>query len=200
MAFFGRPFYTLCKFLVNVSLAAGIGYVLSCKVCDGLGKAHWKVSPQMLFLVLFPYLPFKLPVIFKFLNLLDVNDESTTISNILLPLFIACPITVTHFKVVGWATESFQDFTSSLRDWWHYSWIPVQMSNDSINSLNNISTTYSDDDDDLLMLNLSPLLWSHENSETWRKKKPEELMAEWNKNMLLWSFKWRPWDWCFVSR
>lgn len=159
MAFFERPFYALCKFSVNASLATGIGYVLSCKVCDGDTLKGLSTNVISVSFLLFSLSSFKLPLIFKFLNLLDVNDESTTGPNILLPFFVACPIIAAYVKVVEWTTESFRDFTSSLWDWWHYSWITVQMSNESIDSMNNLSTTtHSDDDDDLSMLNLSPLL------------------------------------------
>lgn len=102
--------------------------------------------------------PQKLPLIFKFLNIVDVNGESTTGFNVYFPLFVAFPIVGAYIKAIQWTSESFGVFTSALRDWWNYSWVTVEMSNESVDSAGNLSRTLSDDDLSMENFTLTPLL------------------------------------------
>lgn len=89
--------------------------------------------------------PEKLPLLFKSLHLPEVNGESIG-AEILLPLVIVSPIIVLYVKSVEWTSKSFRDFLHSLSTWWnYYSWISVEMSNESLNETNDLSRVQSDD-------------------------------------------------------
>lgn len=142
MAFLQRPFHALLKFSMNFTLASGIGYVLSSKVCAETLRSN----PYHHVFLKFYYSP-KLPLILKFLNLFDVNKEATgTGTDILLSLLVVSPIMVSYVKAVEWTSVSFEVFVHSLLTWWNYSWITVEMSNENMNGRSNLSRTHSGDD------------------------------------------------------
>ncbi|CRK93922.1 CLUMA_CG007449, isoform A [Clunio marinus] len=110
MTFFHRPFYGLCKFCVNFTLTAGIGYTLS----------------------------LKLPVIFNFLNSFDVNQEATIVQGVLWPMLTTIPLFACYCLFIERTTASCHELLLLLNEWRYYNrWIAFQALEDSTENLRN---------------------------------------------------------------
>lgn len=93
--------------------------------------------------------------IFAYLD--DVSGESTIGSaSIFAPLFIVSPLIVAYGYTIEWTAIGFRNLLFALYDWWHYGgWIGAQMSDESINGTNNLSTTHSASDENFI---ISPIV------------------------------------------
>lgn len=93
--------------------------------------------------------------IFAYLD--DVSGESTVgNARIFTPIFFVSPLVVAYGYTIERTAIGFKNLLFSLYDWWHYdSWVGVQMSDESIDGTNNLSTTYSASEQDII---ISPIV------------------------------------------
>lgn len=64
------------------------------------------------------------------------SGESPSSLEFLVPLLLASPIIALYCYAISMATEDFREFSTSMNNWWNYSWMTVSMgSNESIESL-----------------------------------------------------------------
>ena len=63
----------------------------------------------------------------------DVNQELAR--GFFVSLFITASLIISYGFAIKKTATSFTNFLFTLQDWWNYSWIRAQMSDDSIDSI-----------------------------------------------------------------